>query len=72
MSELFVSILIDYLIIGVVIFTIGAIAGSRPMSNWVLSFFGVVLLWPIAAYGFLVGFYELIRGIIKTRSRRAK
>lgn len=62
------AFLIDWLVIGIVIFVVGVIARAvtgeltRPQSGWVLCFIACVLLWPISIIGFLFACFKLARG----------
>lgn len=63
-------ILFDYVVIGIVVFVVGALAHKlekrdfRPAHGWVLCVIGVVIFWPISVYGLLravLGFFLTLR-----------
>jgi hypothetical protein len=62
--------LVDYVIVGLVVFSLGVSAGGRPIkTNWYWLFVGVVLFWPAPVAAFLVALYELARLLLRRRRR---
>lgn len=64
------SYAIDWIIIGIVVYTIGRLSVTPPSDHPVALFFGVILLWPITVIRFLAVLVQVIRVLARKHGIR--
>lgn len=59
-------ILFDWIVIGTVVFIVGALAhkleviGFRPTYGWIVCYLTIVVCWPLSVFGLLRAVFRFI------------